>query len=562
MKWLGLSFEDLHHWRSHLKGDVFGGITAAIVALPLALAFGVASGLGAAAGLWGAIALGFFAALFGGTPTQVSGPTGPMTVVMAGIAAQFADRPGVIFAIVMMAGLVQILLGLLRFGRFIALMPYPVISGFMSGIGVIIIILELPPLLGVDSPGGGVLGTLRSLPEILSQISPVAASLGLGTFLLLLIWPRRLTAVLPSPLVALILGTILAAFLFPGVPTIGFIPQELPTPHLPVIDWSALPVMVQSALVLAVLGMIDTLLTALVADNLTESEHRPDQELFGQGIGNFLAGVIGGIPGAGATMRTVINIQSGGRTRLSGMIHAIILLAFVLGLAPLAAHIPHAVLAGILLKVGFDIIDWHGLRQMAKAPGEGTVFMGIVFVLTVLVDLITAVGVGLFLSAILTLDRLSQFQLANIEAIVDGDSPHLNAEEQELLQRAGGRLVFYRLAGPFSFGAAKGMVRRLSRGDLYDALVLDFSEVPFLDTSAARAIEDAIQRTRRAGKTVFLIGLKERPRRLLERMGALVGLSSDAIRENRTEAIRAALGELGLSLEEAAKSRSTKSGQE
>ena len=523
-----------------IRGDLFGGVTAAIVALPLALAFGVASGLGPAAGLWGAIALGFFAALFGGTPSQVSGPTGPMTVVMAGAVASFGSEPGLVFTAVMLAGLFQIAFGALRVGRFVALMPYPVISGFMSGIGVIIIILQLGPLLGHAAGSGGVLGALRELPDAVRTVNPDALALAAIALAIVFFWPRRLGHILPSPLAALIAGTLAAFFWLDGAPVLGTIPSGLPDLHPPLIDLAHLSAVTQTALVLAALGAIDTLLTSLVADNLTKTEHHPDRELRGQGIGNLVAGLLGGIPGAGATMRTVVNVRAGGRTRLSGVIHALLLLAMALGLGPLAAHIPHAVLAGILIKVGVDIIDWEGLRQVVRDPGEGVLFMLIVFALTVFVDLITAVGVGMFLAAILFVQRMSDFQLDNIHRMVAGKDGTLEKDEETLLENSDRRIVLYRLSGPFSFGAAKGMVRKMTGSDDFDDLILDFTAVPFIDTSAARAVREVVERASGAGKRVFLVGLAEKTARMLKSMGALTGLPPDHLCGTRREAIRRA----------------------
>ncbi|RMD87312.1 MAG: SulP family inorganic anion transporter [Alphaproteobacteria bacterium] len=523
-----------------IRGDLFGGVTAAIVALPLALAFGVASGLGPAAGLWGAIALGFFAALFGGTPSQVSGPTGPMTVVMAGAVASFGSEPGLVFTAVMLAGLFQIAFGALRVGRFVALMPYPVISGFMSGIGVIIIVLQLEPLLGHAAASGGVLGALKDLPAALAAPDTDALALAGIALAIVFFWPKRLGHFLPSPLAALIVGTLAAVFWLDHAPVLGAIPSGLPALQIPLVDLAHLSAVTQTALVLAALGAIDTLLTSLVADNLTKTEHHPDRELRGQGIGNFIAGLLGGIPGAGATMRTVVNIRAGGRTRLSGMIHALLLLAMALGLGPLAAHIPHAVLAGILIKVGVDIIDWEGLRQVVRNPGEGVLFMLIVFVLTVFVDLITAVGVGMFLAAILFVQRMSDFQLDNIHRMVAGEDGTLEPDETALLEKSERRIVVYRLSGPFSFGAAKGMVRKMTNSDDYDDLILDFTAVPFLDTSAARAVREVVERATSAGKRVFLAGLGEKTARMLRSMGALTPLPSTRLCTTRRDAIRAA----------------------
>lgn len=352
----------------NIRGDIYGGLTAAVVALPLALAFGVASGAGPIAGLYGAIFVGLFAALFGGTPAQVSGPTGPMTVVMAGVVTQFGHAPAMAFTVVMLAGLLQILFGVLKLGRYINLMPFPVISGFMSGIGVIIIILQLGPLVGHASPGGGILIALADVPRAYASPVVAAAAVGALALFIVFVWPSRLGRIVPSPLVALVIGTLVAVFVLPGAPVLGEIPTGLPRPILPLFDLASVPLMLRAALILAVLGTIDSLLTSLVADNVTQTHHDSDRELIGQGIGNAVAGLFGAIPGAGATMRTVVNVRAGGRTPISGALHALVLLAMVLGLGGFAERIPHAVLAGILIKVGLDIIDWGYLQRIRRAP--------------------------------------------------------------------------------------------------------------------------------------------------------------------------------------------------
>ncbi len=333
----------------NLRGDFFGGLTAAIVALPLALAFGVASGAGATAGLYGAIATGFFAALFGGTPAQISGPTGPMTVVMATVfTALIAKYPesglALAFTVVILGGAFQIGFGLLRLGEYITLMPYTVISGFMSGIGVIIFILQLAPLFG-QAGSASVIESIQKLPDVLWQPNIYALGLGLLTLIIVFGMPSRLSRILPAPLVALVVGTLVSLVMTSStVPRIGEIPTGLPAFQWPRAEWGAIKDMLGYGIVLATLGAIDSLLTSLVADNITRTQHDSDRELIGQGIGNMVSGLFGGLPGAGATMRTVINVKSGGQTPLSGMIHALLLTAVLLGAGPLTAQIPVAVL--------------------------------------------------------------------------------------------------------------------------------------------------------------------------------------------------------------------------
>ena len=527
----GLTFDNL-------RGDIFGGLTAAVVALPLALAFGVASGAGPVAGLYGAIFVGLFAALFGGTPAQVSGPTGPMTVVMAGIFTQYGHEPAMAFTVVMLAGGLQIVFGVLKFGRYVSLVPFPVISGFMSGIGCIIVILQLAPFIGHATPSGGTLAALVGLPDLLGSPNIDATIVGLLALGIVYFAPARINRLVPAPLIALLVGTVLVFILLPGAPVLGEIPTGLPAPHLPTFALDAVPGMVQSALVLALLGSIDSLLTSLIADNITQTHHDSDRELIGQGIGNAIAGAFGAVPGAGATMRTVVNVRSGGRTPISGALHALVLLAVVLGLGGL---VPHAVLAGILIKVGIDIIDWSYLRRIRAAPRAGIFFMLVVLLLTVFVDLITAVGVGVVLASLLFVKRMSDLQLASIRVITDAsDEPSLSDEEKVALDAGGGRVVLYHLSGPFSFGAAKGMARLLVSSDEYDALVLDLREVPFLDSSASFGLEDAIKLARGHHKHVFLVGVRPDVAVSLGRLGILDLLPPTHHHVSRLDALKQA----------------------
>lgn len=327
------------HFRN-LRGDLFGGITAAIISLPLALAFGVASGAGAVAGLYGAVCVGFFAALFGGTPTLISEPTGPMTVVMTAVVAGMTARNpenglAMAFTVVMLAGIFQIIFGVFKLGKYITLMPYSVISGFMSGIGVILIILQIAPFVGQAAPKGGVLGTVQSLPQLLSNINPAEATLGAVTLAILFLMPAKLKRFVPPQLVALVGGTAISLIFFQGfdIRRIGEIPTGLPQLQMPVFSPGQITIMLIDGAVLGMLGCIDTLLTAVIADSITRTHHNSDKELIGQGIGNLVSGLCGGLPGAGATMGTVVNIQTGAKTALSGLTRAIILLIVLLGAA-------------------------------------------------------------------------------------------------------------------------------------------------------------------------------------------------------------------------------------
>lgn len=497
---------------TNVRGDITGGITAGVVALPLALALGVASGVGPMAGMYGAIAVGFFAALFGGTPSQISGPTGPMVVVLAGLFASLSGNVELIFTAVVLAGLFQILFGFLGIGNYIRLVPYPVISGFMSGIGAIIIILQIGRLLGHEPPGGTI-GALSYIPTALADINFATLALGLGTLAIAYKWPPSLGKYVPGALAALIIGTLVSLFVT-NVPILGNIPTGLPSLHLPTFESSTLWLVIEAAVILAILGAIDSLLTSLVADNMTRTRHDSSKELIGQGIGNTVAGLIGGIAGAGATMRTVVNIRSGGKQRLSGMIHALVLLAVVLGLSPLASAIPHAVLAGILVKVGLDIVDWSYLKRAHSGPRWDFVLMLLVLGLTVFVDLITAVGVGVVLAALAYVRQIAQLQIEELKKIPETLN---DPQENALLERAKGKISIFSFGGPLSFGAAADLghhvrewVKPGSR-----VLILDFSRVPTMDVSASMAVETVTSDAKTSKRQLMVCGASDEIKEVL-----------------------------------------------
>ncbi|MDA0265389.1 MAG: SulP family inorganic anion transporter [Cyanobacteria bacterium] len=537
------------HFRN-LRGDLFGGLTAAVVALPLALAFGVSSGAGAISGLYGAFFVGLFAALFGGTPSQISGPTGPMTVVMGTVfTALVSSNPenglAMAFTVVIFGGLFQILFGVLKLGKYITLIPYTVISGFMSGIGIIIILIELGPLLGHPN-ADSVIHSLQLLPQHIQTTNPAALGLSLLTLVIVFGTPRRINRVLPAPLLALVVVTTLSVIALPvdAVIRIGTIPTGLPFIHWPSFQLDQLKTMVGYGIMLGVLGAIDSLLTSLVADSITQTQHDSDRELIGQGIGNCLSGLFGGLPGAGATMRTVINVKSGGRTPLSGVIHAFVLLVVVLGAGRLTEVIPQPVLAGILLKVGIDIIDWSFLKRAHKLSLKAAGLMYGVMAMTVFVDLITAVAVGVFIANLLTVKRLTELQL---EGMVKIDNPDegllLNPEEKQLLGQAKGRILLFHLGGPMSFGAAKGISQRLSIVGNYDVLILDLTDVPLMGVTASLAIENMVKEAKDKRRDVFVVGAHGPVEDRLKRLGILPILSQGSLAITRIDALQ-----LGLEL--------------
>jgi sulfate permease, SulP family len=538
---------------SNVRGDLTGGFTAAVVALPLALAFGVASGAGPIAGLWGAITVGFLAALFGGTPSQVSGPTGPMTVIMTTVITLLVGRYGaanglpLAFAVVLLAGGFQVLFGLMKLGQYITMMPYTVISGFMSGIGVIIIVLQLPTLLGVKL-SGSIPAIVAGLPWAIGSLNPTALLLGLASFALVMLYPKRWNTVLPGPLVALVVMTLFSVlWLSPGaLPRLGAIPSGLPPLVLPRLEWSELRTLSGFALTLAVLGSIDSLLTSLVADNITRSHHDSDRELIGQGLGNMAAALVGGLPGAGATMRTVTNVQAGGRTPLSGMVHALVLLVITLGAGSLASPIPQAVLAGILLKVGLEIIDWNFIFRAPLLSWTTTGLMWLVLILTVFWDLVTAVVVGVFLANILTIKRhndLQQKAMRTLQGLpMDGapqeQHPDLSPEELGILARCGNSLLLMELSGPLSFGAGKFLSQQLSSVDDFQTLVLDLSQVPLLGVTAALAIETICLDCRDQNRKVWIVTANCQPLERLQRLG-VQRIAGVAVAADRLSALQA-----------------------
>ena len=524
----------------HLKGDIYGGLTAAVVALPLALAFGEASGAGPIAGLYGAIFVGFFAALLGGTPSQVSGPTGPMIVVFAGIYSALNGEPGLVFATVILAGILQIAFGVLKLGQYIRLVPYPVVSGFMTGIGCIIIALQASRLFGHEPIGTGTIPAISAIPSAIADPNGVALGLSVLTLIIVFKWPRNLGKFVPPPLAALIIGTVLSELIV-GAPILGDIPTGLPSFVMPTMEQETAMIVFEAALVLALLGSLDSLLTSLVADNMTRTKHNSNQELIGQGAGNIFAGFFGGIPGAGATMRTVVNIRTGGRTKLSGMLHSLFLLSIVILLAPLASKIPHAVLAGILVKTGYDIIDFTYLRRAHRGPRWDLALMLVVLILTIFVDLITAVIVGVVLASLAFVKQMSDLQLAELDGSVDNISGDLSEEEESLLKTIKNRLMFFEFSGPLSFGAASDLVHQMRQFSKdRSALILDFSRVPFIDASAARAMETISCDAQTMKKPLYIFGMNAEVRQVLRDLEADCCLEDKMFFQERSSAISVA----------------------
>ncbi len=520
---------------NNIKGDFFGGITAGIVALPLALAFGIqafgginhpdAAPMGALAGLIGATLLGFFAALFGGTHSQISGPTGPMTVITASLisAAWTASSGNISAVLIAMAmagifcGVFQILFGIIRIGKYVRYIPYPVLSGFMSGIGVIIILQQIYPLIGKKSPVSTIDMIIGFPAALADNISIMALLLGLCTIAIIIALPR-LTKKIPATLVALIIMTIVSLLCsFDAALTIGQIPTGLPMPFftkdgidLSGIDWwTTIQAGIIPGLTLAGLGSIDTLLTSVVADNITKTKHDSNKELIGQGIGNALAGLFCGIAGAGATMRTVVNVKSGGRTQLSGMIHALLLLAILLGLGSLVKYVPLSVLAGILITVGWGIIDFRGFKDLTHIPKADAFVLIVVFLMTVFVDLLTAVGIGMVIAAVLFMKRAGDLAEKQYEGGILNEGFDHNTpweDETDVTEEMKKHIYILRLGGPVFFASITGFNKVMHEVPTngIKTVIIRMKRVTFMDQSGAYALETAIKDLQAQGIEVLM----------------------------------------------------------
>ena len=590
---------------SNIKGDAFGGITAGIVALPLALAFGVSSGLGPSAGLYGAIFLSFFAALFGGTNTQISGPTAPMTAVsMVVIAGILAANDGdvnkalpIILTVFLLGGLLQIGLGVVGFGKYIKYIPYPVVSGFMTAIGVIILVTQILPAIGYypkedkayvetfkpaaeaiilenilkDEAGesilvledftetvarasettqadilkesktlaannaSGVLGTLKVLPQALQHISWLEFILALSTIFIIYAF-KRITTAIPSTLVALLVVSGIAVGFGLEYRPIEEIPSGLPIPNLEIItgfNLNSLAPYIFTSLTLALLGAIDSLLTSVVADNMTKTKHQPNKELIGQGIGNSIGAIFGGLPGAGATIRTVVNIKSGGKTKLSGMIAGIMLLFILLALGPVASRIPAAVLAGILVTVGIGVMDYKGLKAIPSLPRDAkigpfkvsseVIIMIVVLVLSSLWNLVYAVGIGLIIASLMFMKKIGD--LTALSSDVKPLKEEAWIDEIGFPEKLKEEVFIKHIKGPLFFGSTSDfqiLAKQIPK--TASTVVIRLERMPYIDQSGLYAMEDVLVDLRKDNIDVLFVGLLNQPKLMMERIDIIPDL--------------------------------------
>lgn len=515
---------------AHWRGDVAGGLTAAVVALPLALAFAVASGVDPKAGLYTAIVAGIVAAVFGGSPVQITGPTGAMAVILVGIVARYGIEKVWIAGV--MAGIIQVALGVAKLGRLVKFIPYPVTAGFTNGIAVIIFCGQLNNFLGLQLPRSE-----HFLPGLWQTITHLEglnwSAVGLAAMVIVtkLFWSRITTAI-PASLVGLVLATTIASVLRLNIPTIGSIPQSLPSfqtiPHWN--DFGLIRDLINPALALAALGSIESLLSAVVADGLTVSEkHNSDRELIGQGLANIVVPFFGGIPATGAIARTAVNVRAGGKTRLSGVIHGVALAIIVLVLAPLAAQVPLAALAGILMVTSVRMIEWEAIGLLARATYSDFAVMLLTWMVTIFFDLVLAVEVGLIAAGALFIKRMSDLSLGKVpETEVFPPGVPLELSKQ---------IAVYRVDGPVFFGAAERFVTFLRDEPEVKYLILRMRFVPNMDTTGLVALEDIYHDLKRHDCRLLLSGLQPEVEKLLERSGFLDKIG----RENCFETTDAAI---------------------
>ena len=523
------------------RGDCFGGLTSMVVMLPIALGFGIASGMGAAAGLYGAIATGFFAAVFGGTRTQISGPTAPMTVAMVVVITSHASNLAEALAIVVLAGFLQILLGLSRIGRFVAYTPQIVISGFMSGIGLIIVLLQLLPLLGAPAVSDGAVGAVMALPDALANVDPGALVIGVATIAAGFAWPRRLWRYAPGPLVALAAGTLLGVFWFTEAPTIGSVPTGLPSLRFAFPQVDFLTGVIEPAIILALLGSVESLLSSLVADSLTGNRHNPDRELIGQGIGNMTAGLIGALPGTGSVIGTVTNTRSGATTRVAGVVCALLLLILVVGLGELAEPIPLAALAGVLIKVGWDTVDWQLIVRIRLLRLEYLVVFLTTLLLTVFIDLISAVAIGLIAAGWVHARRLEKLELDSVLSVPVLDSKFFEGDGDFADDPLSARVGLVALRGTLSVASSYKLSSIIGQ-DIKDheVVIFDFTGTNYIDDSASTVIKQLLGIASRSGTECIVVGLSEDVAGILHSFDILADVPDGRIVESMDEARRLA----------------------
>jgi len=522
-----------HFNRKTIKGDIFGALTSTIVALPFALAFGVTSGAGASAGIYCAIITGLFASLFGGTNQQISGPNTGLTVAMAAILTSFVSQSpdngiAAAFTVVSLAGLFQMLFGFFKLGKYFILVSYPVISGFTSGIGILIILSQIEPLFG---------SSFTELNLSMSTLNSAPTLLGFFCLLVLFLWPQKYSRIVPASIIAVIGSTLFFIFSGANLPVVGAISSEFPSFNIPIWESTLAGEMIKSALLIATLSTLDSLMTSLTVDSISNELHDSDQELVGQGIGNFIAGLFGALPGGGATMRTVTNLRAGGTTPLSGILHALFILAIVLWAGEYTAYIPVAVLAAILTHVGISIIDWNFLKRIHQIPLFSVGLMVSTMVMSVAFDLVTAALIGVFIANLVTIRRLSEIQLDNINLLTAQDAEHLSVPEKQLLASMGNSVQLLNISGPIGFGVARGLKQSASKLDQNKTLLIDLTDAHFVGITSTIAIEEIIVSCQNQGREILLSSVCERVRNNFNKLKLLEKIPKEHVFNTRLDAL-------------------------
>ncbi len=531
-----ISKPQIKNFLNTTKGDILGGIIAAIIALPQALAFGVATGLGASAGIWGAIILSLTVGILGCRFPLISGPTGPTTIVLASVAALHAGKPELILAVLFLTGLFQLILSLTKSSELVKFVPYPVISGFMNGVGTILIILQIAPVLGhkmFASP----LMTIQSLPQLLSSVLPESIALSVLTLAIIFYTPKAINRVIPSQLLALVFATWISVAMHLPVERIGAIHMQLPQISMPSLSIIEFVKISPSAIILAIICSVETLLTTLVLDSLLRDKHNTKRVIMAHGVGNMICGLFGANIGSGATMRSAAAVKTGATTRFAAFVHAGVLLAIIFHLSVYAEKIPLAVLAGILIKIGYDIIDTKFIKVIKYAPKDDLIVVIAVFLLTVFHDLIFAIGVGIVLAALLYAKRIAAQTSVEVKEV---DDPEIQELERNLVKDYRYKIRVVHIDGQFFFGSATQVVSKFDEllGTKY--LILNYESNARLDISAIFALEDIIVRLKSQKIKLFIVIKNEEIQKQLQDHGIETQIGHHHIFLDEIEAVETA----------------------
>jgi SulP family sulfate permease len=538
--------------RAQFARDLTAGVIVGIVALPLAIAFAIASGLSPERGLYTAIVAGFLISLLGGSRVQIGGPTGAFVVIVAGIAQQYGVD-GLLVA-TMMAGVMLVAFGLLRFGAAIKFIPYPVTIGFTSGIALIIFSSQIRDLLGLemDAVPATFVAKWGAYAQVFDSMNPWALLVAALALTIILVWPM-LERRIPGPFVALIVTTVLVKVFHIPVETIGTrfgaIHAGLPWPQLPHVTVPLLGALVAPAFTIALLAAIESLLSAVVADGMIGGRHRSNMELVAQGVANIASPIFGGMPATGAIARTATNVKNGGRTPVAGIVHSVTLLLITLFFGRWAGFIPLATLAAILVVVAFHMSEWRTFIAEFRAPKSDVVVLLTTFLLTVLVDLTVAIEVGMVLAAFLFMRRMAE--VTNIRVLTDELTDDSDDFEQDpnavRRRRVPQEVLVYEITGPFFFGAAEMFKDRVNRiVGTPKVLILRLRHVPAIDSTGLHALREVIHRSKREGTLVLLSDVHAQPIVALERSGLYDELGEENIHGNIDDALNRARAHLGL----------------